>query len=170
MSTTAAPVYVLPAALVTRADLARMVREVEQLDNDFEVQKVRDHTDEAHYAIPNMSRGLTDFLAENQLNITDAKQRTELKSRLRVMKDKAPIVHVTFAVDADPEFLQQLVAWLRTEVHPQSLLSVGLQPGLIGGMYMRTPNHIHDFSLRSVLAGKRDIILKELQAVTGAVV
>ncbi len=163
---TEAPTYVLPAAVVSRADLARLVREVEQLDNDFEVQKVRDHRDEGHYAMPNISRGLTDFLATNEIKIGDAKERTHLKERLRVLKDKAPIVHVTFATDADPEFLGQLVDWLRTEVHPQSLLSVGLQPSLIGGMYVRTPNHVHDFSLRKIMAGKRDILVRELQGLT----
>lgn len=163
MSEPASNSFALPAALVSRADLARLVREVEQLDGDFEVQKVRDHRDEAHYTMPPMSRSLQDFLQLNQVNIVDAKIRTNLKERLRDLKDKAPVVHATFAVDADPEFLQQLVAWFREQVHPHALISVGLQPGLIGGMHLRTPNHIHDFSLRALLANKRGILVKELQ-------
>lgn len=166
MSITDVPEYLLPPALIGRADVARLEREVEAIDNDFETQKVRDHRDEEHYAIPNMSRGLTDFLTTNKVNITDAKERTSLKERLRVLKDKAPVVHVTFAVDADAEFLQELVNWMRTEIHPQSLLSVGLQPSLVGGMYMRTPNHVHDFSLREVLAEKRDILAGDLAKLT----
>ncbi|TAH34813.1 hypothetical protein EYC59_02750 [Candidatus Saccharibacteria bacterium] len=163
MSEPASNGFALPPALVSRADLARLVREVEQLDNDFEVQKVRDHKDEAHYTMPATSRSLQDFLKLNEINVSDAKTRTALKEQLRKLKDKAPVVHATFAVDADPEFLQQLVAWFRGQIHPQTLISVGLQPGLIGGMHLRTPNHVHDFSLRALLASKRGILLKELQ-------
>ena len=163
MSTNAAPQFVLPPALIGRPDLARLVREIETVDNDFEAQKVRDHKTEDTYSIPTMSRALSDFLVANQIKIVDAKARTALKERLLRMKDKAPIIHVTFAADADPEFLQQLVGWIRTEIHPEALLSVGLQPSLVGGVYMRTPNHVHDFSLRQLLADKRGIIVNELQ-------
>jgi F0F1-type ATP synthase delta subunit len=86
-----------------------------------------------------------------------------LKERMRVLKDKAPIIHMTFAAEADPDFLQQLAAWVRQEIHPQALISTGLQPALVGGVYMRTPNHVHDFSVRSLLQGKRDIIAHELE-------
>jgi F0F1-type ATP synthase delta subunit len=157
--------YILPAALITRADLARLMREVEALDNDLEVQKVRNHASgkTAEYHLPTMSRSLHDFLEQNQLNIADDKVRVHLRETLKATKDHAPIMHMTFAVEAEPDFLQQLVAWLRQEIHPQALLSVGLQPALVGGVYVRTPNHVHDFSIRELLAGKRDIIRHELE-------
>jgi F0F1-type ATP synthase delta subunit len=85
------------------------------------------------------------------------------KEELVKLKDKAPVIHMTFAVPADTEVLQELVAWARTNAHPQSLLSIGMQPSLIGGAYIRTPNHVHDFSMRSMLESKRDIMLKILE-------
>lgn len=154
----------LPSALIGRADVARLILEVEKLDNDFETQKVRDHKDEANYAIPTMSRSLTDFLQLNNLNIASAKERTQLRKELKLVKDKTPVMHMTFAVDPDPEFLQLLTDWVRTNIHPQALLSVGLQPSLVGGVFVRTPNHIHDFSVRTLLSGKRDIIMTELES------
>jgi len=155
--------FVLPAALIGRADLARLVREVESLDNDLESQKVRAQAAGTGYHLPTMSRSLSDFLDLNKINIADDQTRMATKEQLRVLKDKAPIIHMTFAVDADPDFLQQLVTYLRANIHPQTLVSVGLQPSLVGGVYMRTPNHVHDFSIRSLLQNKRDIIMHELE-------
>ena len=163
MSQAVAKDFVLPAALVGRADLARLVREVEAVDNELESQKVRAHGEHVSYRLPNLSRSLGDFVEQNGIDLSDDRQRLTVREQLRRLKDKAPVVHMTFAVDADPDFLQQLVSWLRQEVHPQALVSVGLQPALIGGVYIRTPNHVHDFSIRSLLQGKRDIIVHELE-------
>lgn len=163
MSDTAPAPYLLPPVLISRADLARLAREVESLENELEAQRVRESADTASSHMPAMSRNLNDFLETNKLDIADDQTRMALKERLRVMKDQAPIIHMTFAADADPDSLRQLVTWLRTEVHPQALISVGLQPSIVGGVYMRTPNHVHDFTLRSLLAGKHEAILHELE-------
>ncbi|HSX30529.1 MAG TPA: hypothetical protein VLE99_01295 [Candidatus Saccharimonadales bacterium] len=161
--------YILPPALITRADLARLVREVETVDNDLEAQKARNHTTgKTGYHLPSTGRALADFLELNKIDLANDQRRMELKEHLRVLKDHAPIVHMTFAVDAQPEFLQRLSAYLRKEIHPQALISVGLQPGLIGGVYVRTPNHVHDFSIKTLLASKRDIIMQELERVMHA--
>jgi len=164
VSEATATVYILPPALITRADLARLVREVEALDNELEAQKARNRTTgKAEKHAPATSRQLADFLELNKLDLTDDQGRMLLKEHLRVMKDSAPIIHMTFAVEADPASLQQLVMYLRKEIHPQALLSVGLQPSLVGGAYVRTPNHVHDFSVRELLAGKREVIMHELE-------
>lgn len=167
MSTPEAAVsYVLPPALVTRADLAHLVREVEAVDNEFEAQKARARStgQQIAYRLPAMSRTLADFLELNKLNLADDQGRMALKEQLKLLKDKAPVMHMTFAVEADPVSLAQLVAYLRKEIHPQTLLSVGLQPSLVGGAYVRTPNQVHDFSLRELLAGKRNVIVRELES------
>lgn len=163
MSESAAASYILPMALIGRADLARLGREVEALDNELEAQKVRGLKDQG-YHLPTMSRGLSDFIEQNKIDISNDQTRLELKEQLRVLKDKAPIMHMTFAVDADPDFLQQLVLWLRHEIHPQALISVGLQPDLVAGVYIRTPNHVHDFSVRSLLQDKHDLLIQKLES------
>jgi len=161
---TATGEYVLPASLVGHADLARLIREVEAVDGELEAQKVRGT---AAPRLPVLSEGLSDFLEQNKLDIAEGRTLMELKERLRVLKDHAPVIHLTFATPADPEPLQELVAWLRAEIDPRTLVSVGLQPSLVGGVYMRTPNHVHDFTLKELLAGKREIILKELEELRG---
>jgi len=163
MSEAASETYVLPSALIGRADLARLVREVETVDGDLESQKVRTGGDKTAYHMPTMSQALSDFLDLNKIDVTNVHTRMLMKEQLRKLKDKAPIVHMTFAVEADPESIQKLVAWLRENAHPHTLLSIGLQPALVGGVYMRTPNHIHDFSMRSVFQGKRGVMISQLE-------
>ncbi|HSX43205.1 MAG TPA: hypothetical protein VLF59_03905 [Candidatus Saccharimonadales bacterium] len=170
MSAPAAEVYIFPPALITRADLARLVREVEAIDNELESQKARNRTTgKTGYRVPNLSKSLGDFVDLNKVDFANDQKRMHLKEQLNILKDKAPIMHMTFAVEADPGSLQYLVQYLRTQVHPQTLLSVGLQPALIGGAYVRTPNHIHDFTLRARLAENRDLIGKELKSFSNVI-
>jgi hypothetical protein len=157
--------YILPPALTGRADLARLVRELEALDGDLEAQKVRARGQKVEYRLPSSSRMLGDFLEANKVDISDDQGRLVLVEGLRKLKDHAPVVHMTFAVDADQEALQQLVAYMRRELHPHTLVSVGLQPNLVAGVYMRTPNHVHDFSVKTLLTQKRSIISAELERV-----
>ena len=154
--------YLLPSALISRADLARLVREVEAVDSALETQKVK-NDGQGNYRLPTMSQSLGDFLAINKIDLTDDHGRMTLKEQLIKLKDKAPVIHMTFATSADPEALQDLVDWVRKELHPQALISVGLQPSLIGGVYMRTPNHVYDFSMRSRMQGKREILVGAIE-------
>lgn len=159
--------YVLPPSLVGRVDVARLLREVEAVDSELESQKVRaqEAGKEPTYHLPSVSQALNDFVELNELELTKEKERDIVKKQLQYLKDKAPVMHLTFpaAVD-DPESLGRLVAWVRDNIHAQALVSIGMQPSLVGGVYIRTPNKVFDFSLKSALAGKRDLIVKELGA------
>jgi hypothetical protein len=163
VSDAAATVYALPPALITRADLARLVREVEALDNELEAQKARGRaTGEKGYHLPATSQNLNDFVQLNKLDLANDQARMHFKEQLKAVKDKAPVVHMTFAVEADPASLQYLAGYIREQFHPQAVLSVGLQPALVGGVYMRTPNHVHDFSVRSQLTKSRGVIEQDI--------
>ena len=156
----------LPSALIGKAHLARLIRELEDVENDLENQKAKHvgQDGELKFHTPTMSRALSDCLELNSVDVLNGQQRMNFKKQLGLIKDKAPVMHFTFASDPDGESLQRLVDWVRTEIHPGALISVGLQPALIGGVYLRTPNHVHDFSLRSLLHDKRSLIVDELEA------
>lgn len=156
------PNFALPPALVSKIDLARLIREVETVDGSLEAQKVRGYQKE-QMRMPTLSRSLSDFLELNKLDILDNQKRMILKEQLRVLKDKIPVIHLTFATEVDPESLEYLVAWIRKELHPQALVSIGLQPSLIGGVYIRTPNHVHDLSMRALFKGKSSVLVKDLE-------
>jgi hypothetical protein len=160
--------FMLPPSVVTKVDVARLISEMEQLDSDL---VTRDAHQKSGVPITNqltISEPLRDFLTMNKLEIGSTAERATLMKQMREFKLKAPVVHITFAAPADLESLRKLAAWFREEVHPQSIIAVGLQPSLIGGAYVRTPNHVHDFSLRARLAGHRDIITSEVEALRGS--
>jgi G3E family GTPase len=152
--------YLLPPTLIGHADVARLIREIESVDSELQAQKVRGGQ-EVH--LPAVSQSMADFAELNKLDMTDDRALTTLRSWLQQLKDHAPVVHMTFATEADPESLQKVVGWLREQAHPQTLLSVGLQPALVMGAYLRTPNHVHDFTVRALLKNRRDIIVGELE-------
>lgn len=156
--------FVLPPNVVSKVDLSRLVNEVEKIDNELTTAAVRAGVNAPQQAAPTVSEGLLSFLQQNQLNLNDSKQRSVLVKLLHKLKDTAPIIHMTFAVEADRESLMLLTQWLRTSVHPQAVIDVGLQPGLIAGVYLRTPNHIHDLSWRAALDGGRQILVGDLEA------
>jgi hypothetical protein len=157
--------FVLPINIVSKVDVGRLVAEVERVDNELTAAAVRQQAgSNAHSDHPVFSDQLNDFLKENELSLDAPRERTELIKQLRLLKDKLPIIHMTFAVTADNESLQTLVKWLRESIHPQAVIEVGMQPSLVAGVYVRTPNHVHDFSLRAALDGKHDLLISELEA------
>ena len=156
--------FVLPAALIGHADVARLLRELETIDNDLESQKARRTGSPGHYKLPGMSHALSEFLELNKIDIANDHVRMDLKARLRKLKDHAPVMHMTFATEADRESVEYIAAWIRKELHPQALITVGLQPSLIAGVYIRTPNHVHDFSVRAHMKDSRTIIVEALDA------
>src|SRR4051812_12991555 len=156
--------FKLPASVISKVDISHLVSEVERVDNQMTADEVhnKDNPD-AQKVQPALSQPLTDFISQNNLSLDDGRNRAELIKELRLMKDKVPIIHMTFSVEADPESLQQLSRWLRESVHPQAVISVGMQPSLIAGVYLRTPNHVRDLSLRSMITGKHNELVKELE-------
>lgn len=158
--------FILPSTLVSRVDVAHVVEEVERVDAEMTSAAIRGGEGFTPVT-PVLSEPLTDFLAKNELNLTDGKVRAALIQELRTLKDKVPVLHMTFAVEADPESLQQLAQWARDMVDPHAVIEVGLQPGLVAGVYLRTPNHIHDLSLREMIKSSRGKLVEELGALRG---
>jgi F0F1-type ATP synthase delta subunit len=161
--------FILPSALIGHADLVHLLRELESLDNELESQKARKTGATGHYRMPSMSQMLSEFVELNKIDMANDHVRIDLKARLRKLKDHAPVMHMTFSTEADRESLEYLAAWIRRELHPQALISPGLQPSLIAGVYIRTPNHVHDFSVRAHMKDSRGIIVEALDAIGKAV-
>lgn len=156
--------FVLPGSVVSRADVSRLVSEAERVDGELTTLAVRKKVGKAAAIVPTMSQSLTEFLAQNKIDLTESKVRSELVKQLRLLKENVPVIHMTFAVEADTESLQRITSWLRESVHPQAVVATGLQPALVAGVYLRTPNHVHDLSLRGKLKEQRGVLVKELEA------
>jgi len=157
--------FVLPLGIVRKLDVSRLVSELEKVDNLLTEQAVRSKTtDTSDQSQPVLSENLSEFLAQNNVSLENAQLRSELVAQLRLLKDAVPVIHMTFAATADGESLAKIIQWLRTAIHPQAVISVGVQPALVAGVYMRTPNRVHDFSLRAALTGSHGVLVKELEA------
>ncbi len=160
--------FVLPLSVVSKLDISRLVNEFERIDDELTTAAVRARVDSSQATPPVLSTALTDFLNQNQLRPSSSHDRTELIKQLHLLKDNAPVIHMTFAVEADGESLQQLAQWLRAQIHPQAVIDVGLQPALIAGVYLRTPNRVQDLSLREALRGGHQLLVNDLEALRGS--
>jgi F0F1-type ATP synthase delta subunit len=58
----------------------------------------------------------------------------------------------------------QIVAWLRQNLHPTALVTVGLQPSIVGGCIVRTPDHFYDFSLRRQFKEQLPSLVEDIRA------
>ena len=136
---------VLPVQILTPGDVARLIRELEDLEQFFEEAKIKGATTKT---VPQASQALTTFVKENQLNMLHESDRAALKKYLNIIKSKAPVVHLSFATDPKPDFLMKLVAWFRTNADPYVLIHVGLQPNIAAGCILRTTNKYFDLSFK----------------------
>lgn len=155
----------LPLAVVTKVDVGRLARELEQIDNFLKEASIR--TPGSPAKMPKTSRLLDETVSINKLNLLHEDDRNRLIGFIMQVRTKAPIMHISFSADPSPAFTQKLIARLRGDIHPLILLQLGLQPNIGAGSVLRTTNKYFDFSLRTRLSKKGDIlsgILKEVVA------
>lgn len=159
--------FVLPPSIVSRVDITRLLRDGERVDNEYTEGAARQKAGSDVSVTPNLSDNLTRFLEINKLDFSNSRSRSQIIGEIRKLKDQVPVFHMTFSSEADRESLEELSRWLRAEIHPQVVIEDGLQPAIIAGLYLRTPNHVHDLSLKSTLKKSRGILVKELEAARG---
>lgn len=159
--------FTLPSSIISKVDISRLVREFETVDNALTSKDVRNKAHASEEDMPAMSPQLSAFLESNPVDLNNSGARSEYIKQLRLLKKNVHTMNMTFAVVADPESLQQLSAWVRESIHPQIVIETHLQPGLVAGMYLRSQNHVFDFSVRNALKSKRGELKKELEALRG---
>lgn len=151
----------LPAVVVSRADVSRCLREVEELDNFFHQASLRGSKVQS---LPKLGHVLDGLSAANGLNMIHAQHRDALKTFLTHLKAKAPVVHMSFPSEAGADFTTRLLTWFRTEAHPHTVLHIGLQPELAAGCTMRTSNKFFDFSFRARFEKSKEKLVAALEA------
>ncbi len=155
----------LPDSVATKRDVLALIHELEQADSTITSVEVKTKVGAAPKVDVVLSDLLMDFLHANRMQLGDGRVRSQLIAQLHHLTNVMPIVNVTFATEADADSLQKLVAWVRESVHPQAVIAVGLQPDLIGGVYVRTLNQVYDLSLRAQLKDARHLISEELEVI-----
>jgi F0F1-type ATP synthase delta subunit len=150
----------LPAQITTPGDLNRLIRELDDLDEYLNQAALRGSQEPSK--LPQTSKALEELAALNSLQLLKPADRKTFKELLDKIKQQAPTIHFGFATAPSLTFLSKLVSWLRTNVHPQILIRVGLEPSIIGGCIVRTTNKQFDFTLRKHFIGKGPLLVKAL--------
>jgi len=151
----------LPLSVVGPVDLGRLLREIETIDNALLELELRKPGSEAK--LPKTSKLMDELVELNKLNLLQAADRADLKKFLEAVKQQAPVLHISFSADPTPSFLQRLMKYIRQEIHPLALVTVGLQPNIGAGCVVRTANKYFDFSLGKRLAGNRELLMSKLR-------
>jgi F0F1-type ATP synthase delta subunit len=152
--------FVLPASVVEPADLSRVQRELESVDDFLREASIR-KSDSAS-TLPKTTKGLHDLAEVNHLNLLQAEDRAKADKALDTLQSKAPVVHLSLATDPSAAFVSKIVTYLRQNVHPYLLVQIGLQPTIAGGCLVRTENKVFDFSLRQHMRKHKDLLIKAL--------
>lgn len=150
----------LPLGIATRGDVSRLMREAEGLEDLMRQEAIR-HPETAT-TLPQISPLLEEIASLNKLDLLKATERTQLVQFLKDLRATGPILHMSFSAVATPYFKEQLVNWLRKEIHPLVLIQVGLQPAIGAGCVVRTTNKHFDFSLKQRFAKKREWLVASL--------
>ncbi|MDB5164287.1 MAG: hypothetical protein JWS12_905 [Candidatus Saccharibacteria bacterium] len=151
----------LPINLIDTTDINRAKREVEALAEFLDQASIREPGKQP--AMPRTSKTLEELARINKLNLLIADQRQQVLSFLEYLQQKAPNIHISFATDPSAAFLGKIVQWFRAEVHPHTLVHVGLQPSIAAGCIVRTPNKYFDLSLRQHFNQNRQSLLDSLE-------
>ncbi|MFI5271065.1 MAG: hypothetical protein ACHQT9_03415 [Candidatus Saccharimonadales bacterium] len=150
----------LPTSVVTFADVAKLLRELESVESILLQLKVRGGGTET--SLPHLTRRLESLLDVNKLNVLQADDRKRLMSFLNETKQNAPILHISFGSEPTNKFLENLMTWIRKELGPNILLTIGFQPAIGAGCMLRSTNKFFDMSLKQTFVDKRPLLLEQI--------
>lgn len=152
----------LPGSIIGPSDLARLRRELENFNEAQHQADLRVKNGGKGGAV-RLGRVLEELATTNSCDLSVAKQREVLLHDLDEAVKTAPTITMSFAADPSAAFMAKIIAWLRTTVHPQVLVRVGLQPNIAAGCIVRTPSKLYDFSLRHKFTEQRQVLIDSLR-------
>ena len=156
----------LSSAVVSPVDINRLKREIEALEDFFLSAQARSAGTSVQP--PKVTFMLEQLARDNKHNLFDGSHRAALKAGLEAVNKTASVLHVSFATEPSQRITETVLGWLRSNIHPQALLVIGLQPTIAAGMVLRTPNKIFDMSLRTHLQKQEGYLVKLIEGAVSA--
>jgi F0F1-type ATP synthase delta subunit len=157
--------HTLPASLISKADLMRLVREIGALDDQFSQQELQQraqgNSTQSSVLISNGLRQVADNL---RLDIATHSGRLNAKEAITGYLEKAPLFHISFASEPPVDQLQRIVEWLRQNIHGLAVVQTVVQPAIIAGCIIRSSNKVFDFSVRESFKVAAPQLLNEVRA------
>lgn len=151
----------LPLSVVGPVDIGRLLRELDTIDNSLAQLSIR--TPGQEVKMPKTSKIMDELIELNDLNLLQKSERVRAVEFLEAIKQRAPVLHISFGADPSPNFVERLMAYLRKQIHPLVLVTIGLQPNIGAGCTVRTTNKYFDFSLGTRLGKNRDLLMQKLR-------
>lgn len=151
---------VLPMQVTSPIEIGRLLRELENINESLLQLQLRKPG--ADVVMPKSSQMLEQLVQLNGLNLLQEDDRTKLQIFLKQVKDAAPTMHMSFSADPSVQFMEKIMAWLRREIHPLTLVTIGLQPSIGAGCVIRTTNRQFDLSLKQSFMNKRDLLRDQI--------
>jgi F0F1-type ATP synthase delta subunit len=157
--------FKLPTTVVSQGDINRVARELDALTDFFISAAAR----QAGTAVkpPRITYLLEQLARDNEYNLLEEVHRVDLKANLGQVLRAAPVLHISFAAEPTPRIIDAIISWLRQNIHPHTLLQVGLQPSIAAGCVLRTPNKLFDMSLRANLDNQENYLVQLIQGAVG---
>lgn len=150
----------LPNLVVGLVDINRLRRELAAIDETLLEHTLRKK--DGGSQMLKSSRLMDQLVVSNDLNLLHQSDRERLRRFLETIAERAPVLHISFSADPSPSFLERLMAWLRQNIHPQILVTIGVQPTIAAGCIVRSTNQYFDFSLRQDFTEKKGLLLKQI--------
>lgn len=147
----------LPMSIYSPADVSRLIRELDGLENQIMQEKMR--SKESKLSLPKASQQLISLAEANKVDLAERAHRETLKDALSTIKQKSPVVHISFSSEPSASFMEKITTWFRQQTNPYVLLTVGLQPSIAVGCVVRTPNKQFDLSLGKDLLKKSNLLI-----------
>jgi hypothetical protein len=150
----------LTTQIISPSDLKRARREVEAVDDFLHQAGLRQGGKAVK--MPQTSRLIDELVSELKVNLLQPADRVRILKYLSDLVTNAPVLHVSFASEPSPAFMSKLIIWLRLNIHPQTLVHLGLQPSIAAGCIIRTANKQFDFSLTEAFEKQRSMLISSL--------
>lgn len=147
----------LPDAVATPLEFGQILRELFALDQFLGASK-------GTSKLPFTSPALNKIIKQADINPLSTADRQRLTNQLQFVRRTAPVVQISFASEPSKQALRALVNWFRENGHPNTLISVGIQPNIAGGCVVRTATKEFDFSLQKLFAASKPELAKTLAA------
>jgi F0F1-type ATP synthase delta subunit len=153
------PGILLSDIIVTPLELGKIQRELFALD---EFLKAENHGTNSGNSLPYTSPLLSNIIKKAGLNMLKTEDRQKLSNQLQFVRRTAPIVKISFASEPSKQALRVLVRWFRSNGHPNTLIEIGVVPGIGGGCIVTTSSKSFDFSLKKHFANSMHELTKQL--------
>lgn len=148
----------LPLDLYSPDQLGIVMLELRDHINAMRDKAVREKQSGQPEEAPHVSALLLGVMHGAGIDKEDQAAQEELQRSLQMIREKAPVAHITLAALPNRTLKRQLTEWFRTQINPYCLLTFSTRTDIGGGIVLRAGSKVYDFSFRHQIVGNKQRI------------